>query len=358
MGRDRIMATRKRCVPIAYICSACKMPIYTALEVEVHAEKVYTIFSQSKAEKRLEEIAEIAIEREIRRVENCYVKQTTLVRERDWKEWSGDEGYISSLNGIDYFCPSCKNVELWQMPSKMMENNSKKISELQKVNFPTVFKDVEAGVKWVYDVACKLMEEIEEKRKDSLEIKQATFKATESVKKIQQLQYEITEMPEVKIKEKIEGELHKYKEQKKKIGILDFKRKKEVDLNIRMLEMKLNDIDEVVSEKIRPINDKIKSEKCELIYNQAVAFGTTGKVVVKKLGSTLGVGYKPNSFPNDLIIGLDEEVQKNDENSGLINEMETISETIKNEMLFCRKCGFKLIPNSKFCTRCGTMIDL
>jgi len=203
----------------------------------------------------------------------------------------------------------------------------------------------------------KINEKIEEKRNDILLVEQSLTKSVESTKRIQLWQQQLIEIPELKDSEKIKNELQQYRIRKKQLGLLDFKGKKEVNSSIKILELKLEDVNKIISRKMKPINDNIKREQEELLHNQAIAFGLTGNIVVKKQGMSFSYFYEPNRIPEELILTPSKDDLTEEENSVVINEPNEQSEKRHDKINFCRKCGFKLIPDSAFCTKCGSKVD-
>ena len=351
MGSSRIIATRRRNVLMAHICSECNFPVITVVQIESEAQKTYS-FSQTKAEQIAGKTADDAIEHEIRRIENCRRTKTVLIsKEKKGSMIAPGHFCDSSISGFEGPCPYCANTEPWQTSSK------KAISELNDDNFPIVFKEADNAEQWAHECVSKLMEKIEEKRNDILLVERASTKSVESTKKIQLWQQQLIEIPELKDSEKIKNELQQYQIRKKQLGLLDFKGRKEVNSGIKILELKLEDVNKIISRKVKPINDNIKREQEELLHNQAIAFGLTGNIIVRKQGRSFGYYYEPNSIPEELISTPSKNDLVEKENTVIINETKEQSEKRTDENIFCRKCGFKLIPDSAFCTKCGSKID-
>jgi len=358
MGSSRIIATRRRNVLMAHICSECKFPVITVVQIESEAQKTYS-FSQTKAEQIAGKTADDAIEHEIRRIENCRHTKTVLIsKEKKGSMIAPGHFCDSSISGFEGPCPYCANIEPWQDSSKMLaEKTMRKISELNDDSFPIVFKESNDAEQWAQDCVSKLMKKIEEKRNDILLVEQSLTKSVESTKRIQLWQQQLIEIPELKDSEKIKNELQQYRIRKKQLGLLDFKGKKEVNSSIKILELKLEDVNKIISRKMKPINDNIKREQEELLHNQAIAFGLTGNIVVKKQGMSFSYFYEPNRIPEELILTPSKDDLTEEENSVVINEPNEQSEKRHDKINFCRKCGFKLIPDSAFCTKCGSKVD-
>ena len=98
--------------------------------------------------------------------------------------------------------------------------------------------------------------------------------------------------------------------------------------------------------------------------NQVLAFGCTGKIVVRELQKALCYIVEPNEIPNEKIQqyrsspngikAVSLTFKDGASENKYINENEVSPET--EQVLFCRKCGFRLLPDSTFCSKCGSKV--
>ncbi len=154
----------------------------------------------------------------------------------------------------------------------------------------------------------------------------------------------------------LKAQLQDLEKRKDQLGILDLKGKKEVGSAIKVTELKIADMSKIIALKDAPFLEQIQADRQRLLYTQAVAFGCKDVVMSMRNGNAFSYQYAANDIPQELMIGMS------------INMAECIPEDEKQEKtpkkhieqrlapLFCRKCGYKLLPDSTFCTKCGTRV--
>ena len=175
MSSSRMIATRKRGVFMAHVCSECGFPMITVVQIEAEAQKTYT-FSQSKAEQIASETAENAIHEEISRIESCYsTKQVLVGTHKGSGMISPGHFCTSSFSGYVSQFPKCLNIEPWKSTT-----SKKKMDELSKENFPTVFMDPDKAEKWAFDIVKNMAADIVKKREDDSAVKGAIEKVIDS----------------------------------------------------------------------------------------------------------------------------------------------------------------------------------
>ncbi len=355
MASSRMIATKRQSVFMAHICSVCGFPTISVVQIEAEAEKSYT-FSQSKAEKIANETAENAINEEIGRIVSCYYLKKPLVGKHKGSGMIAPGHFCtSSFSGYASCCPSCLSVEPWQSPS-----SKKSMDDLAKKHFPVVFRDANEAEKWAFDQVRELIAQIEAKREDPLEVEQAISKVREVKGQLLVWLYEMNNCPEQKEYDKLSEELAVAKKQKASLGLFDFKLKKSVKEKIKLLEPIVKRRKEELDKKVEPIARKIVDTGNELRTTQAIAFGVTNDILSKENGNAFSYFFSPNEIP----VNIMEEIERYVEQETNANQTAGVCETpavttpaSNDAAVFCRKCGFKLLPDSTFCTKCGSAID-
>lgn len=359
MGSSSIIATRKRQVYMAHICSKCQFPTVSLVVIEAKAEKTYSFF-ESKAEHIANETANNAIEYEIKRIENCRHTKKVLTEKEKGRSIAWGHYCSSSIFGFDNPCPNCKNIEPWQRQNDSTLDYSKIITELKDVNFPLVFKEKGKITQWINSSVSSLRQEIEKKRQNKILVEQAAIKTINSAKKLKKIKEQLESIPELKDRDSVNDHMRKYYDYKEQLGILDFKVRNLVNSTIEEDKIKLENLNKIIADKKQAIKFNIDFEQETLIYNQSVAFGCTEKIMTVEFANTVNYYYAPNDIPKELFSTIDENEKTNEKE--LAVELE-IEESIDTEFgkhkpaIFCRKCGFKLLQNSVFCSKCGIKID-
>lgn len=351
MSSSRIIATSKRSVFMAHICSECGFPVISVVQIEAEAQKTYT-FSREKAEQIASETANNAIEEEIARIEGCKKEKRILVGKLN-KDSMIALGHFcdSSFTGHQTHCPNCWNLEPW----KGQYAGQKTIGEIEDQCFPIIFKEADAAEKWAFEYVCNMVDDIYNLRASASNIENNIITAVEYHHKQKQLQKQLDDIPEKKYLAQQKEQLTIFQTQKEKLGILDLKKKKELNTNIKVAELKISDLNKAVSEKSAPIQSQLERVKQTLILAQAIAFGCDRNIITLRNGNAFAYKYKPLEIPSHLIEDIKENKQgatqadfcKNQQNSSAPSDVP----------MFCRKCGYKLISGSAFCSKCGTKIQ-
>lgn len=114
MSSSRMIATRKRPVFMAHICSECGFPVISIVQIEAEAQKSYSFF-QEKAAQIASETADNAINEEISRIEACKNSRSVLTGKRSGSSMIAPGHFCSaSFSGFQTSCPFCSNIEPWQ----------------------------------------------------------------------------------------------------------------------------------------------------------------------------------------------------------------------------------------------------
>ena len=355
MGSSRMISTRRQGVFMAHICSVCGFPTISVVQIDAEAEKTYT-FSQSRAEEIASETAENAINEEIRRIESCYNTKQPLVGKRKGSGMIAPGHFCtSSFSGFATGCPSCLSVEPWQRT-----NSKKKMNELVKENFPVVFRDANKAEKWAFDKVREMVAQIAAKREDPIAVEQAINEVKKVKAQILVWAYEMNNLPEQEEYNKVSDELAVAKKQKASLGLFDFKLKKSVSEKIKMLEPIVKRRKEELDKKVEPIARRIVDTGNDLRTTQAIAFGVTDDILSKENGNAFSYFFAPNEIPDDIMEEIEcyvEQAKNGKQPTFTAKDTTTATQTCSNDAVFCRKCGFKLLPDSTFCTKCGSVID-
>lgn len=355
MASSRIISTRSQRVFMAHICSECGFPMITAVQIEAEAQKVYT-FSQSKAEDIANETARNAIKKEIQKIESCYSTKQPL---NFTQKGSGMIGYghfcTSSLSGFFSYCPKCLNIEPWKSTS-----SKKRMDELEKENFPVVFKYLNEAEMWASNKVRGMIDSIITKRENCLEVERAISEVKKMNAKILILEHQMNSFPEQEDFDVLNKELLVAKEQKECLGLFDFKEKKNLSERIKTLEQQVIVLKETLDKKIRPIAREIVTLGNELLIIQAIAFGCSDKVVSEQKGNSYSYFLSPNEVPGDIMEEIENQVARTLNNKQTVHvgsEILVEESECREDAVYCRKCGFKLLPDSSFCTKCGSKVD-
>lgn len=351
MASSRMIATRKQSVFMAHICSKCGFPLISVVQIESEAQKTYT-FSKEKAGQIASDTAENAIEEEIRRIESCRREKTVLVG----KIKRGSmiyPGYFcdASFSGHQTRCPYCGNLEPWKSSS----SDGKTIDQLADDNFPVVFKNANDAENWAKASVNDLIHVINIQRQNADEVTNAISSAL-SIRQNLEWYLKLSEsIPEKYQLEQLKDQLKSFEKRKSQLGILDLKGRKEVGSAIKATEVKIADLSKVIATKDAPFLDQIQTNRQNLLHAQAVAFGCTDNIMVMRNGNAFSYQYVANDIPEELLDRENKAAEKQ------IVGCEKTPETNFEQMsapLFCRKCGYKLLPDSVFCTKCGARVQI
>lgn len=352
MASSRMIATRKRSVFMSHICSKCGFPLISVVQIESEAQKTYT-FLQEKASQIASETAENAIEDEIHRIESCRRDRVVLVGKLK-KGSMISPGYFcdASFSGHQTRCPYCGNLEPWKGSSP----NGKTINQLADDHFPVVFKDANDAENWAKGRVNDLIQTINNQRQNADAVRNSISSVLSIRRNLENYLELSASIPEKDQLTQLKNQLKNLQKRKNQLGILDLKGKKEVGLAIKMTELKIADLSQIVVTKDAPYLDQILANRQNLLYAQAVAFGCTDTITVIQNGNAFSYQYTANDIPEEFLTRANEDAAER------IAEPEMCEETQKTNVeqapipLFCRKCGYKLLPDSAFCTKCGARV--
>lgn len=353
MSSSRMIATRNQTVYMTHICSKCGFPLVSIVKITSTAEKSYA-FSQEKASQIASYTAEQAIEDEIRRIESCRRFRYVLVGNYGEVRMLSPGYFCSaSFSGHITKCPFCGNLEPWKSAS----TNGKTFDQLSDDNFPIVYKDVNEAANWATKKVVELINAVNIQRQDDELRRRAASSVVlirQNLEKYLGLSASIPEKAQIK---QLRDQLNKLEIRKGQIGLFDRKGKKEVDTAITATKLKIGDVSKTIIIKDAPYLEQIQNNQYNLLCTQAVAFGCTNQIKTLRNGNAFCYQYIANDIPDEFF------VETSEDSVGRIAETKT-NENVQNlnenqqtvGPLFCRKCGFKLLPDSVFCTKCGSRV--
>lgn len=356
MSSSRVIATRKRAVYMAHICSKCGFPMISIVQIQAEAQKTYS-FSQSKASQIAGSTAENAINEEIRRIESCRQTKSVLVGKRNESSMISP-GYFceSSFIGHQTHCPFCFNIEPWKVPS-----TSTPMSELKDEHFPVVFASAAEAEGWARDYITGMLSSLRDVA-NSNAVEDAKKEAVEALFKFRRLSQMIDELPERGQVQQMEAQLAELRQRKAKLGILDIKGKKVMGNHIKEMRQRLEDAQKTLTEKESPLFDEAINEKRTLMFSRAVAFGCKDGIASSNLKNAYIFYFVPNDIPESVIDEFKPFLAQTavDSVDSAVLSVDSDSVTTEPEaeaIVCCRKCGNKLLPGSIFCSRCGGKVE-
>lgn len=352
MSNLRMITTVKRTVFMAHLCSNCGFPMITAVTIESEAVKAETAFGPN-AREVANETAEEAVCNEVMRIKSCYKTKEVIVKDYEEKNISYGHYYTVCSRGVDSKCPICSNIEPWKSVT-----SKKKIDELNKKNFPVVFKTPERAENWAYKEVNSIVTDIAKKREDSVAVKKEIENVIELEARIKYLYDRLDSITEIAEYKQLKEKLSSAEKIRPQLGIFDVKNKRIVNKRIKTLKTKIEDLNKILEIKKNPIEEKISVIESKLLASQLIAFGCSDKVLNKNKADVFSYFPCPNDIPMEIANEIKHFNQKSSQ-----NDLKDITGCEKCQMiaakkqpLFCRKCGYKLLDGSKFCTKCGAKV--
>ena len=261
----------------------------------------------------------------------------------------------SEITKFDTPCPYCGNYEPWQ--SSIL--SEKRISELSEFNFPKVFSTFDDLKNWAMEFNHVVIQKIEAERSSEEKVSCAQEEAIQLHTSICELKKQKETISELKQKESLTIEHAKLVTQKQSLTFWDFATKKELDEKIKYISIQLQNINKIISDKTSILNKKIESLDLELQTVQPLAYGCTGNSKIRNYNNGQVFLVEANDIPTQRQEFLPHESENSsDKTQSSVPQTHKEIETkyAPSNNVFCRKCGFKLLPNSDFCTKCGTKI--
>lgn len=349
MGSPSMIATRKQTVFMAHICSKCGFPLISIVQIEAEASKSYT-FMQEKAGQIASDTATKAIEDEIHRIESCRMDRVVLLGKLK-KGSMISPGYFcsASFTGHQTRCPYCGNLEPWKESS----SKGNTMEQLEDANFPVVFKNAKEAEKWANDRVEDIIQSINNQRQNTDIVRNAVSVVLPIRRNLERDLELSASIPEKNQLEQLKNQLKTLEKKKSQLGILDLKGKKEVGSAIKVTELKIADLSKVIATKDAPLLDQIQVNRQNLLHAQAVAFGCTDSIMVMRNGNAFSYQYVANDIPEEFLAKENEEHIAEPE---ICEKTPEKSAELTSAPLFCRKCGYKLLPDSVFCIKCGARV--
>lgn len=354
MANSCVIITRKRSLFVARICSKCGFPTIAEVYITARATESY-FFSEAAAAKTATETAWNAIENETEQIELCYKVKKGLSSKKD-EFVTNEDGHscLVSVSNIFSPCSMCFNVEPW-----MVAKEEQLIDGLDAENFPRVFRTRPEAEKWASDQVSAMITRIASQREDASMVERAVDEVKELIAKIAVLEHQNDILPEATAVKKKKRELETTVKQRDGLGLLNFKARIGISKRIKELEIQLKELEDILDKTRMPIFREIAKLRKRLTFIQAVAFGCATGIVTQKIGYSFGCRFHPNEIPGDILESIMRRTDDMQEQRQLVDSrlQSDGDNTIQNnEMFYCRKCGFKLLPDSVFCTKCGEKV--
>lgn len=346
MSTPYIVLTKKQPVIIGYVCSRCKNPIIATVTAQAEATRHYS-FSRTMAEEQAEQDAEKAILFEINRIEKCKDEHTALdVVINKPSRLAYGHWCESKLVGINTHCPNCLNLEPWQFFMPLG------IGKLEEQNFPIVFAKIEEAEHWAHKKVDEIIQSMDDSNVGSDDLKkECAFLYV----RIQNLTQKRETLPEKSERDNLTAQKETQEEEKKKLGLFDFKGRKIVKRKIDDLFSQIQEISSIIREKEKSLSEDIHACQMRLQSIQPLAYGYTGKKLMKKRFRSIVFMAQPRAISQESI-----EIYRSrttiTPQKVPVQESEQLPPEVETSNIFCRKCGFKLLSNSKFCSKCGCEI--
>ena len=331
------------------------MPIHKVVTIDVKTQIVYG-FSAKNAYKEAEETTKEGVDREIKRIEYCINNNQVLTSANKDNGMLAPGAFCDSyIYGFETECPFCSNLEPWQATNNSSTKND--LYNIINTYHPAVFQDDNSANRWKDYCTFAIIANIHKNREDAKIIDQAKKYVYDSIKEIQILNDQLKTIPE---KEEIETLSKKLREQEyinSNIGIFDIKRKNKIKSEIKVTKEKLSDLNIALKAKSSEISNHITDIKVSLLKKQAIAYGAKDSFDVKRKYNSYAYLLKPNDIPDEITNSIKNETNEKASNTQNNNTDTTHTQMKSSDIIYCRKCGFKLLPESTFCTKCGAKID-
>lgn len=345
MSSSRIFVTKRQPVFMGYICSCCHNPIVSVITAEAEAQKTYTV-SRGKAQRIATETADEALGVEIRRLQRAQRNKSSLAINPNQDTKMLEIGLFckSEICGTSTSCPLCRQRELWQLPSVSIDQ----LGQLDASHFPIVinsdnFCDPDTAGRWALDILAKYESDIEKLRQDPETVQKKTAETLQILSAIAGLKRQKESIPEQMQIHVLTQEKAELEKEKSELPFTNLKARRAMSDKIKILSLRMDDLQKTAEQKQREIDRKIVQEQIRLQATQAIAFGFTGQPSCLQSLNSYCYMVTPNPIPSTLL----QQLQENDGQQ---------AEETPAQQRYCRKCGFKLRPESQFCSNCGSAV--
>lgn len=354
MGLSYLSITRSRDVYLVHVCSQCHMAVLSTVQITAFAKIGYT-YDADQAESMVEKVARSALAQEVRHLEACCRDKTSF----DWK--GTDEPHVArnlscraTLRHLGSPCPSCGRVEPWESFSARISLSGKRLTELDKANFPKLYETMEDADRAAKELVTQMIAQVNQARKNSEVVQQARQDAAVSAQKVKAVQEEFRNIPEEKEKEQLSSELAERKARKAKIGILDIKRNSENKKAIASLEATLAQLDQTIQQKRMNLKWRLNQALAAFLQNQALAYGCTSDFLIQYASGAQYYFYLAADTPREPASSVC--IHQDNHPAPARQDSPPLQGPGAEKHTYCSYCGFKLLPESRYCTKCGKKV--
>lgn len=354
MGLSYLSIIRSRDVYLVHVCSQCHMAILSTVQITAFARIGYT-YDADQAEGMVEKVARSALAQEVRHLDACCRDKTSF----DWK--GTDEPHISrnlscrtTLRHLGSPCPGCGRVEPWESFSARISLSGKRLTELDASNFPKLYETMEDADRAAKELVTQMIAQVNQARKNSEVVQQARQAAAVSAQKVKAVQEEFRDIPEEKEKEQLSSQLAERKARKAKIGILDIKRNSENKKAIASLEATLAQLDQTIQQKRMNLKWRLNQALAEFLQNQALAYGCTSNFLIQYASGAQYYFYLAADTPSEPASSVC--IHQDNHPAPARQDSPPLQGPGAEKHTYCSYCGFKLLPESRYCTKCGKKV--
>ena len=345
MSSTRTFYNFKRTFYLANVCSGCNFPVIRVLDAEATSQAVSTI--SKKKSSQVQSIAMNAVNGWMTKIESLKNNKQIIFIDTKKNE-TLDIGLFceSSISGYKTECPYCGTKEPWQCESESdLEASIFAMNELEPMNFPTLFTDPKAVPIWINkrieDIISRLEAQIDN---NDFSTKDNLFRCLTNIKLLDE---KMINLPEAMEKAITNEKINELRSKSSNIPFYKVFEKKKISNEIKDLEASASSLGRIINIKSRPSIKSYLLEKCKLFTFQSVIYGFDRIPVQKILGNATTTYLKANAIPDD----MGSQIEKKDYSVSLPNE--NGSSIPESGIKYCKHCGFKLLPNSTFCSNCG-----
>lgn len=354
MGLSYLSVIRSRDVYLVHVCSQCHMVVLSTVQITAFARIGYAHHAD-QAESTVEKTARNALAQEVRQLEACCRDKTSF----DWK--GTNEPHVArnlscntTLCHLGSPCPSCGRVEPWESFSARISLSGKRLTDLDASNFPKLYETKADADRAAKELVTQMIAQVNQARKNSEVVQQARQDAAVSAQKVNAIQEEFRNLPEEKEKEQLSSQLAERKARQAKIGILDIKRNSENKKAIASLEATLAQLNQTIQQKRMDLQRRLNQALTAFLENQALAYGCTSDFLIQYAAGAQYYFYLAADTPSKPASSVC--IHQDDHPAPAKQDTPPPQLPGAEKGGYCPYCGFKLLPESRYCTKCGKKV--